>query len=382
MPDAYIVEAVRTPSGRRGGGLSTVHPADLGAHVITELLERTGTPADQVDDVVFGCVAQLGAQAWNVARTAWLSAGLPVNVPGVTLDRQCGSAQQAVHFAAQAIKAGDYHLTVAGGVEVMSLVGLNTSADIDPSTYRHPFDGDGFRGSITGDELNQFTAAELIAERWKIEREEMEEFALESHRRAAAAAEQGRFEGEITPVGEARGDEGIRADTSLEKMAKLEPIRPGGRITAAMASQIADGSSALLLASEEAIERYGLTPRAKVHTMAVIGADPIEMLTAPIPATKLALKRSGLTIEDIDLFEVNEAFAPVVLAWQREFGVPSERVNVNGGAIALGHPLGATGARLMTTLLNELERSGGRFGLQTMCEGGGLSNATILERID
>lgn len=381
MGDAYIIDAVRTPSGRRGGGLSNVHPADLGAHVITSLLDRTGVPADEIDDVVFGCVAQIGAQAWNVARTAWLSAGLPHHVPGVTLDRQCGSAQQAVHFAAQAVKAGDYDLAIAGGVEVMSLVGLNTSADIDPERFQHPFDAKGFRQHVTDDELNQFTAAELVAERWGISRDAMEELALLSHQRAATATDEGRFEAEIVPFGDATADEGIRRDTSIEKMQNLQPILEGGVVTAAVASQIADGSAGLLLASEAAVERHGLKPRARLHTMVVTGADPVEMLSAPMPATRKALERSGLDIDDIDLFECNEAFAPVVLAWQKETGAPTERVNVNGGGISLGHPLGATGARLMTTLVNELERSGGRYGLQTMCEGGGMANATIVERV-
>ena len=381
MGDAYIIDAVRTPSGRRGGGLSDIHPADLGAHVITSLLDRSGVPPEDVDDVIFGSVAQIGAQAWNVARTSWLSAGLPNNVPGVTLDRQCGSAQQAIHFGAQAIKAADYDLVIAGGVEVMSLVGLNTSADIDPDRFRHPFDGDGFRKNVFDGELNQFTAAELVADRYGVTREDMERFALQSHQRAATATDEGRFENEIVAIGATGIDEGIRRDTTLEKMATLKPIREGGSVTAAMASQVADGSAALLLASESAVERYGLTPRARIHTMVVTGADPVEMLTAPIPATAKALARAGMSIDDIDLFECNEAFAPVVLGWQRATGASNDRVNVNGGAIALGHPLGATGARLMTTLLNELERSGARFGLQTMCEGGGLSNATIIERL-
>jgi acetyl-CoA C-acetyltransferase len=264
----------------------------------------------------------------------------------------------------------------------MSLVGLNTSADCGPALgVRHPFDGDGFKKFVTADELNQFTAAELVAERWGIEREAMERLALESHQRAAAAADEGRFEHEIVPYGEAVADEGIRRDTSMEKMASLGPIRPGGRVTAAMASQIADGAAALLIASEEAVARHGLRPLARLHTMVVTGADPVAMLTAPIPATQKALARAGLTIDDIDLFECNEAFAPVVLAWEQETGAPHERVNVNGGGISLGHPLGATGARLMTTLVHELGRRGARYGLQVMCEGGGLSNATIVERL-
>jgi len=381
MANAYIIDAVRTPVARKGGALSGVHPADLGAHVLRSLVERSGIPAEAVEDVIFGCVGQIGSQAWNLARTSWLSAGLPDVVPGVTIDRQCGSSQQAVDFAAQGVKGGAYDLVIAGGVELMSLVTLNSSADSGPALgFGHPFGGDGFRKYVTDDELNQFTAAEKVAEKFGVTRDEMERFALESHQRAARAVAEGRFEREIIPYGESSRDECIR-ETTLEKMASLKTLVPGGHMTAALASQISDGAAGLLIASEDAVVRYGLTPRARVHTSAVVGGDPVLMLTAPMAATAKALSRAKMTIDDMDLYECNEAFAPVVLAWQKDTGARPERTNVNGGAIALGHPLGASGARLMTTLLNELERTGGRFGLQTMCEGGGMSNCTIIERI-
>ncbi len=382
MPDAYIIDAIRTPGGRRGGGLSHLHPVDLGAAVLTGLVERTGIDPGTVDDVLFGCVAQVGAQAWNIARNAWLSAGYPEHVPGVTIDRQCGSSQQAAHFAAQGVQAGAYDLVIAGGVELMSLVTLNSSGEVGPDLgFRYPFDGDGWHARFGDQEIHQFRGGELIAERWDISRSEMEELALTSHTRAARAWAEGRFDSQILPVGECTRDEGIRADTTLEKMATLPPLLPGGRLTAALSSQISDGASALLIASEDAVRRYGLTPRARFHTMTVVGSDPVLILTGPIPATKKALEKAKLTVDDIDLFECNEAFASVVLAWSRDAGVPLEKANVNGGAMALGHPLGASGAKLMTTLLCELERTGGRYGLQTMCEGGGLSNATIIERL-
>ena len=382
MPDAYIIDAIRTPGGRRGGGLSHLHPVDLGAAVLTGLVERTGIDPGTVDDVLFGCVAQVGAQAWNIARNAWLSAGYPEHVPGVTIDRQCGSSQQAAHFAAQGVQAGAYDLVIAGGVEVMSLVTLNSSGEVGPDLgFRYPFDGDGWHARFGDQEIHQFRGGELIAERWDISRSEMEELALTSHTRAARAWAEGRFDSQILPVGECTRDEGIRADTTLEKMATLPPLLPGGRLTAALSSQISDGASALLIASEDAVRRYGLTPRARFHTMTVVGSDPVLILTGPIAATKKALEKATLTVDDIDLFECNEAFASVVLAWSRDAGVPLEKANVNGGAMALGHPLGASGAKLMTTLLCELERTGGRYGLQTMCEGGGLSNATIIERL-
>ncbi len=382
MGDAYIVEAVRTPSGRKGGGLAEVHPADLAGFVMTEVLERSGVDPETVDDVIFGCVDQVGAQALNVARQAWLSAGLPESVPGTTLDRQCGSSQQAAHFAAQGVMAGAYDLVVAGGVENMSMVPIGSPVPLGAAAgYGHPFGSDGWQARYGDQEISQFRGAELIAEQWGFEREELEQFALESHRRAAQAWEEGRFDREVAAYAGVERDEGVRPDASLEKMAALPTLANDGVITAALASQIADGAAALLIASEAAVERHGLTPRARFHSFAVAGSDPVLMLTGPIAATAKVLDRAGLSIDEIDLFEVNEAFAPVPLAWARETGASLGRTNVNGGALALGHPLGATGAKLMTTLLHELERTGGRLGLQTMCEGGGMANATIVERV-
>jgi acetyl-CoA C-acetyltransferase len=382
MPEAYIIDAIRTPGGRRGGGLSHLHPVDLGAVVLQELMTRTGVDPGAVDDVIFGCVAQIGSQAWNIARNAWLSAGFPEHVPGVTIDRQCGSSQQAAHFAAQGVLAGAYDLVVAGGVEVMSLVTLNSSGEVGPDLgFRHPFDGAGWQERFGDQEIHQFRGGEMIAQQWDIGRTEMEELALASHQRAARAWEEGRFDSQVVAVGDCRRDEGIRSDTTLEKMATLPPLLPGGRLTAALSSQISDGAAALLIASEEAVRRYDLTPRARFHAMTVTGSDPVLILTGPIPATRKVLAKAAMGVGDIDLFECNEAFASVVLAWSRDTGAPLERTNVNGGAMALGHPLGASGAKLMTTLLCELERTGGRYGLQTMCEGGGLSNATIIERL-
>jgi acetyl-CoA C-acetyltransferase len=382
VSEAFIVGAVRTPVGRRKGTLSGVHPADLGAHVLRALLERTGADPDAVDDVYFGCVSQIGAQTGNIARTAWLSAGLPQHVPGTTIDRQCGSSQQAAHFAAQAVGSGTADLVVAGGVEVMSLVPIASPMFVgEQAGMGSPFKGDGWREHFGDREVSQFRGAELIAEKWGVSREDMERFALTSHQRALAAQAGGAFEEEITPAFGLAADEGPRADTTLEKMAGLKTLTEDGRLTAAVASQISDGAAALLIASEDAVRRHGLTPLARVHTMAVVGSDPIHMLTGPIPATEKVLDRAGLTIDDIDLVEINEAFASVVLAWQKEIGAAPERVNAFGGAIALGHPLGATGARLMTTLVHQLRRTGGRYGLQTMCEGGGMANATVLERL-
>ncbi|MFB9186517.1 acetyl-CoA C-acetyltransferase [Dactylosporangium sucinum] len=380
---AFIVDAVRTPVGRRGGGLARMHPADLGAHVLTALVERSGVDPAAVDDVIFGCVDALGPQAGNIARTSWLAAGLPEHVPGVTVDRQCGSSQQAVHFAAQAVMSGTADLVVAGGVQNMSAIPISAAM---LAGREYGFD-DPFRGSTGwqaryGDqEISQFRAAELIAAKWSLTRSEMESYALESHRRAAAAVDGGRFAREIVPVGDVTADEGPRRDTSAEKMASLPTLTPGGVVTAALASQISDGAAALLIASGRAVSEFGLRPRARIHHLSVRADDPVYMLTGPIPATAVALEKAGLTIDDIDLFEVNEAFVPVVLAWQRETGADLARVNVNGGAVALGHPLGATGARLMTTLLHELEATGGRYGLQTMCEGGGTANVTVIERL-
>jgi acetyl-CoA C-acetyltransferase len=382
MSEAFIIDAVRTPVGKRDGGLSKAHPADLGAHVIKALLERAKVDPAAIEDVIFGCVDTIGPQAGDIARTAWLAAGLPEGVPGVTIDRQCGSSQQAVHFAAQAVMSGTQDLVVAGGVQNMSMIPIASAMMIaQPLGFESPFAGcKGWKARYGTQIVSQFRAAEMIADKWRITREDMEAFALESHQRAARAAAEGRFTREIAPYGEVTRDEGPR-ETSLAKMATLKPVEPGGRITAGVSSQISDGAAALLLASEQAVKTHGLKPRARIHHISVRADDPIYMLTAPIPATTHALTKTGMKLSDIDLVEINEAFAPVVLAWQKELGADLARVNVNGGAIALGHPLGATGARLMTTLLHELERSGKRWGLQTMCEGGGQANVTILERL-
>jgi acetyl-CoA C-acetyltransferase len=381
--EAYIVGAVRTPTGKKKGTLAGIHAADLGAHAIRALIERVGVDPAEVDDVIFGCVDQLGPQAGDIARTCWLAAGLPEHVPGTTVDRQCGSAQQAVHFAAQAVMSGTQHLVVAGGVQTMNQIPIS-AAMLAGAAYGSPDPFSGSRGwseRYGKQEVSQFRAAEMIATKWDISRRNMEEFALESNRRAIQAIQRGYFTREITPLNGLDHDETPRLGTTLEKMAALEPLSPGGRITAAVSSQIADASAAMLIASADAVRRLGLTPRARIHHLSVRADDPIWMLTAPIPATRYALAKSGLNIDDIDLIEINEAFASVVLAWQKELGADPARVNVNGGAIALGHPLGATGARLMTTLLHELERRGARYGLQTMCEGGGQANVTIIERL-
>ncbi len=383
MAQAYIVDAVRTPVGKRGGGLAGAHPADLGAHVISALLDRTGVDPLAVDDVVFGCVDTIGPQAGDIARTAWLAAGLPEAVPGVTVDRQCGSSQQAVHFAAQAVLSGTADVVVAGGVQNMSQIPIAAAMLAGQQFgFTDPFSGSaGWQSRYGGEEISQFRGADLIAEKWGISRAEMEEFALASHRRAVRAIDDGYFAAEITPYGAAAADECPRRDTSLERMAGLQPLRDGGRITAALSSQIADAAAALLIVSDAALAAHGLTPRARIHHLSARGDDPVLMLTAPIAATAHALQRTGLTLGQIDLVEINEAFASVVLAWQRETGADLDRVNVCGGAIALGHPLGATGARLLTTLLSSLERTGGRYGLLTMCEGGGQANVTVIERL-
>ncbi len=382
MPEAYIVDAVRTPVGKRGGSLAQVHSADLGAHVLKALVERTGIDAGAVDDVIMGCCDTIGSQAGDVARTAWLVAGLPDHVPGVTIDRQCGSSQQAVHFAAQGVMSGTQDLVVAGGLQNMSAIPISAAMLVAQQYgFSTPFaESPGWRERYGDQEVSQFRSAEMIAEKWDISREEMEQFALDSHTRARTAIDEGRFKNEIAPVGGFETDECPR-DTSLEKMAGLKPLAEGGRITAAVASQICDASSAMLIASEHALEQHGLTARARIHHLSVRGDDPVWMLTGPIRATRHALEKTGLSVDDIDLFECNEAFASVVLAWSRELDVPLEKVNVNGGGIALGHPIGATGTRIMSTLLNELERTGGRYGLQTMCEGGGQANVTIIERL-
>ncbi len=381
VSEAYIVGAVRSPIGKRNGGLSAVHPVDLGAHVLRELIARTAIDPSAVEDVIMGCVSQVGPQAIDIARNAWLSAGLPENVPGVTIDRQCGSSQQAVHFAAQGVLSGTQDLVVAAGVESMSMVPMGSTVAIPHKEgLALPF-GQGWRDRYGDQEISQFRGAQLMCEKWGIKRAELEEFALESHTRAIRAIDEGRFDREITPVGGVTTDEGPRRDSTLEKMAELKPLRPGWELTAATASQISDGAAALLIASPAAVRKHGFTPRARIHTMAVTGSDPVYMLTGPIPATEQALSKGHLTVDDIDVFEVNEAFAPVLIAWSGDTGASLAKTNPNGGAIALGHPLGATGAILMTKLLHELERTGGRYGLQTMCEGGGQANATIIERL-
>ena len=382
MPEAYIVDAIRTPVGRRGGGLSQVHPADLGAHVMSAIVERTGIDPLAVDDVFWGCVDAIGPQAGDIARTCWLAAGLPEEVPGTTIDRQCGSSQQAVHFAAQAVMSGTNDVILAGGVQNMSAIPI-TAAMLAGQAYgfEDPFRGStGWLARYGDQEVSQFRAAELIAEKWGITRDEMEAFAVESHQRALRARAEGRFDREIVPLARVTADEGPR-EPDWDKIRSLPTLVPDGRLTAAVSSQISDAAAAILVVSESALGEYGLTPRARIHHLSVRGADPIFMLTAPIPATAHALHKTGMTLDQIDLIEINEAFASVVLAWQRETGADLAKVNVNGGAIALGHPLGATGARLMTTLLHELERTGGRYGLQTMCEGGGQANVTIIERL-
>jgi acetyl-CoA C-acetyltransferase len=382
MPEAYIVDAVRTPVGKRGGTLSQVHPADLGAHSITALIERTGIDPAAVEDVFFGNVDSIGPQAGDIARTCWLAAGMPEEVPGTTIDRQCGSSQQAVHFAAQAVMSGTNDVIVAGGVQNMSMIPISSAMTAaEPLGFTDPFSGStGWTERYGDQEVSQFRGAEMIAEKWGITREEMEAFAVESHLRAMKATEEGRFENEIVPLNGLSRDEGPR-EPNWEKIRSLPTLVEGGRLTAAVSSQISDASAAMLVVSERALKAHGLTPRARIHHLSVRGDSPIYMLTAPIPATAYALSKTGMSMDDIDLVEINEAFASVVLAWQKETGADLAKVNVNGGAIALGHPLGATGVRLMTTLLNELERTGGRYGLQTMCEGGGQANVTIIERL-
>jgi acetyl-CoA C-acetyltransferase len=382
MAEAYIVDAVRSPVGKRGGGLSHVHPADLGAHALVALMDRCGVDPAAVEDVIFGCVDTIGPQAGDIARTCWLAAGLPEEVPGTTIDRQCGSSQQAVHFAAQAVMSGTTDVVVAGGVQQMSALPIS-SAMLAGQAYGFddPFSGSlGWQKRYGDQEVGQFRGAEMIAEHWDLSREEMEAFAITSHERALRARAEGRFDAEIVPLEGVEADEGPR-EPNPEKIRSLPTLVEGGRLTAALASQISDASAAMLVVSERALRDHDLTPRARVHHLSVRGEDPIRMLSAPIPATRWALDKAGMSMDDIDLVEINEAFAPVVMAWEKELGVDHEKVNVNGGAIALGHPLGATGVRLMTTLLNELERTGGRYGLQTMCEGGGQANVTIIERV-
>lgn len=385
MTDAYIVGAVRTPVGRRNGGLAPVHPADLGARVLSELVDRTGIDPALVEDVIFGCLDNVGPQAGCIARTAWLAADLPLGVPGVTLDRQCGSSQQAVHFAAQAVMSGTADLVVAGGVQNMSMIPMNVSARMggELGLGESPFArSEGWTKRFGDTPISQFHGAEEIARRWAIGRDEMEALALESHRRAVRAIDEGRFRDETVVTAGVETDEGPRRDTTAGKMAALPTLSEGGTLTAAVASQISDGAAALLIASETAVRDHGLEKWARIHHLSVVGSDPVLMLTGPIPATKRVLDRTGLGIHDFGVIEVNEAFAPVVLAWQREFGADQERVNPNGGAIALGHPVGASGARIMTSMVHHMRASGARWGLQTMCEGGGQANATVLELVN
>lgn len=383
MAEAYIIDAVRSPVGRRNGGLADVHSADLGAYLLPEILKRNDVDPLAVEDVVYGCLDTIGSQAGDIARTCWLAAGLPDEVPGTTVDRQCGSSQQAVHFAAQGVMSGTQDLVIAGGVQNMSTIPIGAAMIVAKQFgITDPFSGSKGWVERYGDQpVDQFYGANEIAKRWDISREDMERFALQSHQRATAAIKEGRFDREIIPYNGVVHDEGPRPDTTLEKMAKLKPLFEGSLLTAAMASQVSDGASAMLIASERAVKEHNLKPRARIHHISVRGDDPILMLTAPIRATQYALKKAGMTMNDIDLVEINEAFASVVLAWQKDIGFDPAKTNVNGGAIALGHPLGATGTKLMTTLLHELERTGGRYGLQTMCEGGGQANVTIIERL-
>jgi acetyl-CoA C-acetyltransferase len=383
MPQAYIVDALRSPTGKRKGGLAHVHAIDLGAHVLKALVERNCIPAEDYDDVIFGCVDAIGSQAGDIARTSWLAAGLPLNVPGTTVDRQCGSSQQALHFAAQAVMSGMQDVVAVGGVQTMTRIPISSAMLAgQPLGFSDPFSGSkGWQARFGNQPVNQFYAAQRIADHWKISRADMEVFALESHRRALGAADAGYFASEIVACEGLDFDETPRI-SSLEKMASLEPVSAEfPSITAAVSSQTCDASAALLVVSEAALKRYNLTPRARIHHLSVLGDDPIWHLTAPIAATRAALKKAGMRMADIDLVEINEAFASVVMAWAKELDYDPANTNVNGGAIALGHPLGATGARLMTTLLHSLERTGGRYGLQTMCEGGGQANVSIIERL-
>jgi acetyl-CoA C-acetyltransferase len=382
MAEAFIVDAVRTPVGKRKGGLAAVHPGDLGAHVIKALVERNKFDPATVDDVVFGCIDTIGPQAGDIARTCWLAAGYPDSVPGVTVDRQCGSSQQAIHFAAQGVLSGTQDVVIAGGVQNMTLIPIGAAFTVAAQFgITNPFAGcEGFQARYGDQLVSQFQSAEMIAHKWELSRAVMEEYALESHRRALTAIAEGRFDREIVPIAGVSQDQCPR-QTTLEQMAQLEPLAPGGKITAALSSQNCDGAAALLIASEAAVKRNGWKPRARIHHLTVRGDDPIWMLTAPIPAVKHALAKTGMKLDEIDSIEINEAFVPVVQAWMKELEADPKRVNVNGGAVALGHPIGATGARLMTTLLHELERTNGRWGLQTMCEGGGQANVTIIERL-
>ena len=384
---AYIVSAVRTPGGKKNGSLSDWHPADMGAAVLDELVKQTGVDPKDIDDVIFGCVDQVGAQAGNLARNAALASSLPESVPGTTIDRQCGSSQQALHFAAQAVMSGTQDIVIAGGVEVMSIVPIGASiTDGMKAEHGFPFNAKGIEKRYPGIFFSQFTGAELVADKWNLSRSDLDSFALESHIKAANASKADLFKSEILPLEGNKGsmvisDEGIRYDASIEGLSGLNPVIEGGVITAGNASQITDGASAIMICNDEGLKKIKTNPRALIKTITVVGDDPVFMLTGPIPASKLALKKSNLNIDEIDLYEVNEAFAPVPMAWAIELNADKNKLNVNGGAIALGHPLGATGTKLMTTMLHELERRKGKYALQAICEGGGTANATIIERI-
>jgi len=388
---AYLVAAVRTAGGKRDGSLSKWHPADLGAKVLDELVARTGINPADVDDVIFGCVDQVGAQSGNIARNSILSSSLPESVPGTSVDRQCGSSQQAIHFAVQAVMSGTQDVVIAGGVEVMSMVPIGASIkDGYEAGHGLPFDSDGIKQRYPGIFFSQFTGAELVAEKWKLSRETLDAFALLSHQKAANATNEGYFDKEILPIAGKNSegmtdlvlkDEGIRYDASLEALAGLRTVTEGGVITAGNASQITDGAAAIMVCNEAGLKKISSDPMARFVAISVVGDDPVFMLTGPIPATHKVLKVAGLSINDIDIYEVNEAFAPVPLAWEIEVGAHRDKLNVNGGAMALGHPLGATGAKLMTTLVHELHRREGKYGLQAICEGGGTANATIIEKL-
>ena len=382
MGEAYVIDAVRTPVGKRNGSLAGLHPIDLGVYAFRGIFERNDVDPAAVDDAIVGCVDAIGGQAGNIGRLTWLAAGYPEEVPGVTVDRQCGSSQQAISFGALAIMAGNSDLILAGGMQNMSQIPISSAMTVgEQFGFTTPTaESKSWLARYGDQEISQFRGAEMIAENWDISREDMERWALSSHQRAFAAISAGHFSNEIVAVEDFAVDETPR-ETTLEKMAGLPTLTEGGRMTAAVASQICDGASAVLLASEKAVKDHGLTPRARIHHMSCRGADPVMMLTGPIPATRYAFGKTGLSIDNIDVVEINEAFAPVVLAWLKETGADPAKVNPNGGAIALGHPLGATGAKLFATMLNELERTGGRYGLQTMCEGGGTANVTIIERL-
>jgi len=383
MAEAYIIDAVRTPMGRKKGSFADLHPADLAAHPLRELMARNDFDAGEVDDCVWGCCDTIGPQAGDIGRTAWLVAGLPQHVPGTTVDRQCGSSQQAVHFAAQGVMSGTQDIVVAGGSQAMNAIPISAAMYAgQPYGFDNPFNtSKGWVERFGDGILNQISSAQMIADKWGISREAMEEFALASHQRAQKATDAGKFEREIAPIDGLAKDETIRPNTTLEGLAELNPVGGRGTITAGVASQNCDGAAALLLAGEQAVKDHGFKPRARIHHISVRADDPVWMLTAPIPATQHALEKAGMSLDEIDLFECNEAFASVPMAWMQELGIPHEKVNIRGGAIALGHPLGATGARLMTTLLHTLEDTGARYGLQTMCEGGGQANVTIIERL-